>query len=85
MGNYIWVMLITIQFRTFLSSCLRSKSIKVKRIIIFPLGLYGLSHYGKNTDWGVSENRVLRKIFGPENDKVIGGRRKLHNEELQNL
>ena len=28
------------------------------------------------------KNRVLRKIFGPEKDKVIGDWRKLHNEEL---
>jgi hypothetical protein len=28
---------------------------------------------------------VLRKIFGPKRDEVIGGWRKLHNEELQNL
>jgi hypothetical protein len=30
-------------------------------------------------------NRVLRKIFGPERDEVIGGWRKLHNEDLHNL
>jgi hypothetical protein len=28
------------------------------------------------------ENRVLRRIFGPKKDKVMGGWRKLHNEEL---
>jgi hypothetical protein len=28
---------------------------------------------------------VLRRIFGPKKDDIIGGRRKLHNEELQNL
>jgi hypothetical protein len=31
------------------------------------------------------ENRLFRKIFGLKMDKVIGGWRKLHNEELQNL
>jgi hypothetical protein len=30
-------------------------------------------------------NRVLRRIFGPKRDEVIGGRRKLHDEELHNL
>jgi len=30
----------------------------------------------------VFENRVLRKIFGPERDKVTGEWRRLHNEEL---
>jgi hypothetical protein len=33
----------------------------------------------------VFEKRVLRKIFGPKRDEVIGGWRKLHNEELHNL
>jgi hypothetical protein len=33
----------------------------------------------------VFENRVLRRIFGPKRDDVIGGWRKLHNEEFHNL
>jgi hypothetical protein len=33
----------------------------------------------------VSENRVLRRIFGPKRDKVIRKWRKLHNEELNDL
>jgi hypothetical protein len=33
----------------------------------------------------VFENRVLRRIFGPKRDEVIGGWRQLHNEELHNL
>jgi hypothetical protein len=33
----------------------------------------------------VFEIRVLRRIFGPNRDEVIGERRKLHSEELQNL
>jgi hypothetical protein len=33
----------------------------------------------------VFENRVLRRIFGPKRDEVMGGWRKLHNEELDNL
>jgi hypothetical protein len=28
----------------------------------------------------MSENRVLRKIFGPKSDEMMGGWRKLHNE-----
>jgi hypothetical protein len=31
------------------------------------------------------ENRVLRRIFGLVKDEIIGGWRKLHNEELHNL
>jgi hypothetical protein len=33
----------------------------------------------------VLENRVLRRIFGPKRHEMIGGWRKLHNEELHNL
>jgi hypothetical protein len=33
----------------------------------------------------VFENRALRRIFGPKRDKVTGGWRKLHNEELHSL
>jgi hypothetical protein len=29
--------------------------------------------------------RILRRIFGPEKDGVVGGWRKLHNEELHDL
>jgi hypothetical protein len=31
------------------------------------------------------ENRVLRKIFGPKRDEVMGEWRKLHNEELRDV
>jgi hypothetical protein len=33
----------------------------------------------------VFENRVLRRIFGPKMDDVMGRWRKLHNEELCDL
>jgi hypothetical protein len=33
----------------------------------------------------VFENRVLRRIFGPKRDEVMGEWQKLHNEELHNL
>jgi hypothetical protein len=33
----------------------------------------------------VFENRMLRRIFGPKRDEVIGGWRKLQYEELHNL
>jgi hypothetical protein len=33
----------------------------------------------------VSENRVLRRIFGPKREEVTREWRKLHNEELNNL
>jgi hypothetical protein len=33
----------------------------------------------------VVENRVLRRIFGPEEEEVAGDWRRLHNEELHKL
>ena len=33
----------------------------------------------------VFENRVLRRLFGPNRDKVTGEWRKLHNKELNGL
>jgi hypothetical protein len=33
----------------------------------------------------LAENRVLRRIFGPKRDEVIGEWRKLHNEKLNDL
>jgi hypothetical protein len=33
----------------------------------------------------VFENRVLRRIFGPKRDEVMGKWRKLHTEELRDL
>jgi hypothetical protein len=33
----------------------------------------------------VFENRVLRRIFGSKRGGVMGGWRKLHNEELHDL
>jgi hypothetical protein len=33
----------------------------------------------------VFENKILRIIFGPKRDEVMGRWRKLHNEELHDL
>jgi len=33
----------------------------------------------------VLENKVLRRIFGPKREDVVGGWRRLHNEELHTL
>jgi hypothetical protein len=33
----------------------------------------------------VFKNRLLRRIFGPKREEVIGEWRKLHNEELNDL
>jgi hypothetical protein len=39
---------------------------------------------GNNMDL-VLENRVLRRIFRPKREKIVGGWRKLHNKVLHNL
>jgi hypothetical protein len=44
----------------------------------------GLSHQGKNTG-DVSENGVVRKLFGSKREEASGDWRRLHNEELHNL
>jgi hypothetical protein len=33
----------------------------------------------------VFENRVLRRIFGPKMEEMVGGWRRVHNEEIHNL
>jgi hypothetical protein len=37
------------------------------------------------TRFSLSENRVLRRKFGPKREEVAGGWRRLHNEKLHNL
>jgi hypothetical protein len=33
----------------------------------------------------VFEDRVMKRIFASKRDEIVGGWRKLHNEELHNL
>jgi hypothetical protein len=69
---------------------LLSTNIKVKiyRTIILPVDLYGCETWSltlrEERRLRVFENRVLR-VFGPKRDEVTGKRRKLHNEELNDL
>jgi hypothetical protein len=54
-----------------------------------PVVLYGcetwyLTLRNEHRLW-VFENRVLRRIFGPKRDEVMGEWRKLHNKELNDL
>jgi hypothetical protein len=74
-----------------LSSRLLSRNTKVKihKTIILPVVLYGFKTWSfrlrEEHRLRVFENRVLRKIFGPKRNKVIGEWVKLHNEKLHNL
>jgi hypothetical protein len=57
--------------------------------IILPGVLYGCETWSltlrEEHRLRVFENRVLRRIFEPKRDEVMGEWRKLHNEELHNL
>jgi hypothetical protein len=44
-----------------------------------------VAHTDGVTRLRVSENKVLRRIFGPKRDEVTGCWRKLHIEELNDL
>jgi len=74
-----------------LSSRLLSKNLKIKiyRSIILPMVLNWCETWSltlrEERRLRVFENRVLRKVFGPERDEVTGEWRKLHNEELNDL
>ena len=74
-----------------LSSSLLSKKLKIKiyRTIILPAVLYGCETWSltlrEERRLRVFENRVLRRVFGPKRDEVIGECRKLHNEGLSDL
>jgi len=74
-----------------LSSSLLFENLKIKihRNIILPVVLYGCENWSltlrEERRLRVFENRVLRRIFGPERDEVTGEWRILHNEELNYL
>ena len=59
------------------------------RNIILPVALYGCETWSltlrEERKLRVFENMVLRRIFGPRRDGVMGEWRRLHNEELNDL
>jgi hypothetical protein len=70
---------------------LLSKNIKIKtnRTIILPVVLYGCETWSltlrKKHRLRMLDNRMLRKIFGPNRDDVTGDLRRLQYEELNDL
>jgi len=74
-----------------LSSSLLSKNLKIEiyRTIILSVILYECETWSltlkKERRLRMSENRLLRKIFGSKRDEVEGEWRKLQNEELNYL
>jgi len=75
--------------RSFCSSSLLSKNIKIKIYRIFSVILYGCETWSlilrQERGLRVFENRVLSRIFWSKRDEVTGEWRKLHNEELSDL
>ena len=70
---------------------LLSKNLKIKiyRTKILPVVLYGCEAWSlklrEERKLRLSENMVLRRIFGPRRNEVTGEWRRLHNEELNDL
>jgi hypothetical protein len=64
----------------------RECMLTIRRIKILPVVLYGYEKWSLKLRAGrrlrVFENRVLRGIFGPKKDEVIGEWRRLNNKEL---
>jgi len=77
--------------KNLLSSRLLSKNLKIKiyRTIILPVVLYGCETWSltlrEERKVRVFENMVLRRIFGPRRDEVMGEWGRLQNEELNDL
>ena len=75
--------------QNFLCSGLLYKYLNIYRTVILPIVLYGCETWSltlrEERRLKVSENRVLRRIFGPKTEEVTGEWRKLHNEELNDM
>jgi hypothetical protein len=75
----------------YLSSSLLPKNLKIKiyRIIILPVVLYGCETWSptlrEESRLRVFENRVLRRVFGRKRDEATGEWSKLRIEELIDL
>ncbi|KAJ4435418.1 hypothetical protein ANN_18033 [Periplaneta americana] len=65
------------------------KSDRIYKTVILPVVLYGCETWTttlrEEHRLRVSENKILRKIFGAKRDEVTGEWRKLHNTELHAL
>ena len=74
-----------------LSSRLLSKNLKIRiyRTIILPVIFCGCETWSltlrEERKLKLFENMVLRRIFGPRRDEVMGEWRRLHNEELNDM
>jgi hypothetical protein len=71
------------------SSAVKKLKIRICKTIILPVVLYGCETWSltlrEEHGMKVFENRVLRRIFGPNRDEVTVEWRKLHNKVLHDL
>jgi hypothetical protein len=71
-----------------LPGCSKNTKIRVYRTVVL-LVLYGCETWSltlrEEQRLRVFENRVLRRIFGPKRDDATGERRRIHNEELNDV
>ena len=63
----------------------KNLKIKIYRTIILPVVLYGCETWSLTWKLSMFENKMLRRISGPNRDKETREWRKLHNEELNDL
>jgi hypothetical protein len=67
----------------------RDVKVKIYKTVILSVVLYGCETWSliltEEHRLRVSEDRLLRRIFGPKRDEVTGEGRKLHSVELHNL
>jgi hypothetical protein len=83
-------MLVIIQFTIFCLPVSYKKKLKIEmyKTVILPVVLYGCETWSltlrKEHKLRISENRVLRRIFGHKREED-GSWRKLHNDELHSL
>jgi hypothetical protein len=68
---------------------MKNVKIRIYKTIILTVVLYGCETWslalGEGHRLWVFENKLLRRIFGLKMDEMMGGWRKLHNEELCDL
>jgi hypothetical protein len=85
-GNACYYSIQSLLFTRLLS---KSVKIKIHKIIILLLVLYGCETWsltlGEEHRLKMFENRVLKEVFGPWRDEKIGRRTVLYNEEIHNL
>ena len=85
-GNACYHLVLNLLFSSLLFKNLK---IKIYRTIILSIFLYGYNTWSltlrEERTLKLFENTVLGRIFGADRNEVTGERRKLHNEDLNDL